>query len=131
MKYLCDTNILSELARPEPNEGVLKWAAGVKLVGISAIVVDEIAYGLSIKPHPRIEKWFENFLRDHCQVLPIAESIARRSGKLRGSLRAKGHVRTQADMLIAATAAEYALTLVTRNIRDFEGCSVALLNPFE
>ena len=130
MKYLCDTNVLGELTKPDPNEGALNWAKQVKLVGISAIVVDEIAFGLSWKPNPRIQAWFDDFIMQHCQVLPVTESVARRSGQLRGRLRAQGRVRTQADMLLAATAAEYGLTLVTRNTRDFEGCGIALLNPF-
>jgi len=130
MKYLCDTNVLSELIKPHANEGVLDWARQVKLIGLSAIVVEEIAFGLSWKPNPRIQNWFGDFLEQHCHVLPVTESIAHRSGELRGRLQARGLVRTQADMLLAATAAEHGLTLVTRNTRDFEDCGIALLNPF-
>ena len=49
---------------------------------------------------------------------------------MRGALAATGKARTQADMLIAATAQVRGLTLVTRNIRDFEACSIAVINPF-
>jgi predicted nucleic acid-binding protein len=49
---------------------------------------------------------------------------------MRGKLRNQGKTRSQADMLIAATAQIHQLTLVTRNIRDFEDCDILLLNPF-
>jgi predicted nucleic acid-binding protein len=130
LKYICDTNVLSELIKPDPNEGVLGWARQVKLIGLSAIVVEEIAFGLGWKPNLRIQAWFADFMERHCHVLSVTESVARRAGELRGRLRVRGQVRTQADMLIAATAAEHGLTLVTRNIRDFEDCGIALLNPF-
>lgn len=49
---------------------------------------------------------------------------------MRGRFRSQGITRSQADILIGATAAVHQLTLVTRNIRDFEGCGILLLNPF-
>ena len=130
MKYLCDTNVLSELIKPDPNEGVMGWARQVKRIGLSAVVVEEIAFGLSWKPNPRIQAWFADFMEQHCHVLPVTESVARRAGELRGRLQARGLVRTQADMLLAGTAAEHGLTLVTRNTPDFDDCGIALLNPF-
>jgi predicted nucleic acid-binding protein len=62
--------------------------------------------------------------------LPITSDIARRAGELRGQLQANGQTRTQADMLIAATAQIHALTIITRNVRDFDGCGIGVLNPF-
>lgn len=130
MKCLCDTNVLSELARPAPNEGVLSWSKQVRIVWLSAIVVDEISFGLGWRPNKRVAAWLDAFLEQHCQILPVTEAIARRSGELRGRLRGRGITRTQADMMIASTALEHNLTLVTRNVQDFEGCGVALLDPF-
>jgi len=63
-------------------------------------------------------------------VLDITPAVARRAGELRAFLQASGQVRTQADMLIAASAQVHGLTLVTRNTRDFDGCGIAVLNPF-
>jgi predicted nucleic acid-binding protein len=101
--YLVDTNVLSELARAEPRPGVLEWASAVRS---------------------------EAFIDEHCEVVPVTAEIARRAGQLRGDLQARGASRTQADMLIAATAQEHDLILVTRNTRDFDGCALRLLDPF-
>ncbi len=50
--------------------------------------------------------------------------------EVRGQQRLSGKTVTQADMMIAATAQIYQVTLVTRNIRDFDSCAIPLLNPF-
>lgn len=130
MSVLCDTNIISELARPIPNPGVLTWSTSVSSVFLSAITLEEIYYGLSAKPNSRIQAWFENFLAIYCIAIPVSPEIAICAGKLRGHLKTQGKPRTQADILIAATAAIHQLTLVTRNIKDFEGCNISILNPF-
>ena len=73
---------------------------------------------------------FEQFLSGHCTILPVTADIAKRCGQLRGTLQARGKTRSQADMLIAATAQMHQLTLVTHNARDFEDCGITFLNPF-
>jgi len=128
--FLADTNIIGELARPRPNPGVLLWAGQVLELSLSVITLEEIRYGLAWKPSEKIDAWFERFLEEHCRLLPISDEVARRAGDLRGRFRANGETRSQADMLIAATAASHALTLVTRNAGDFKGCGVTVLNPF-
>jgi predicted nucleic acid-binding protein len=128
--WLVDTNVLSELARPIPDPAVVEWARSVSRTALSSVSVEEIYFGLSWKPKPKVLAWFQVFLREHCEVLVVSDAVARRAGELRGQLRAAGIVRTQADMLIAATARVHALTLVTRNEKDFEGCAIGLLNPF-
>ena len=130
MTFLCDTNIISELVRPQPNPGVLNWSTNVSSITLSVITLEEIFYGLSSKPNPRIQTWFQEFVKSHCRIIPLTPEIAQRSGELRGLLRTQGKPRSQADMLIAATAQIHHLTLVTRNIRDFEDCGILLLNPF-
>ena len=127
---LVDTNVISELARRSPNSGVVQWAAQTTRIVLSVVTVEEIFFGLAWKPNARIRRWFESFLGTHCQILPITPEIAMSSGQLRGGLALRGNVRSQADMLIAATAQVHQFTLVTRNVCDFEGCGIAILNPF-
>lgn len=129
---LVDTNVLGELARPEPDARLTTWADSVPLpVSVSVVSIEEVHFGLSWRPNARIRAWFDRFFAERCIVLPITEAIARRAGELRGRLRADGRQRTQADMLIAATAQAHQLSLATRNVRDFEGCGIAVVNPFD
>ncbi len=127
---LCDTNIISELARPSPDAGVVAWADTVSRIAISVVTLEEIHFGLTWRPNARVSAWFESFFRAQCEFLPVSLEIAMECGQVRGHLRARGHTRTQADMLIAATARVHHLTLVTRNTRDFEDCMIPLLDPF-
>lgn len=129
MAYLVDTNVISELCRRQPDPGVLSWAGTVTRHAISVISMEEVHFGLAWRPNARVLAWMEGYFQRH-QVLAISPAIARRAGELRGELAARGLVRHQADMLIAATAQAHQLTLVTRNIRDFEYCGIGLLNPF-
>lgn len=130
MNPLIDTNIISELVRPKPNPKVTNWAGQQTGFFLSVVSLEEIHYGLSWKPNENVSAWMINFLAKYCQVLPITDSIAQQAGDLRGNLQQQGKTRTQADILIAATALEHQITLVTRNEKDFEDCSVTLLNPF-
>jgi len=129
---LIDTNVLSELSRPKPDPRVSRWATSISLpVSVSVVTLEEIHYGLAWRPNPRIRAWFDRFFAESCEVLPVTEAIARRAGELRGRLRVEGWQRTQADMLIAATAQAHQRSLATRHSRDFEGCGIAIVNPFE
>lgn len=130
MPWLLDTNVLSELVRPQPNSGVLEWVSGIERVSVSVVTLEEIMFGLAWKPNRRILTWFTSFVVETCEVVPITQRIAERAGAMRGELRARGITRSQADTLIAATAQVHGLTLVTRNVRDFQECRIELLNPF-
>ncbi|WOP14004.1 type II toxin-antitoxin system VapC family toxin [Ottowia sp. SB7-C50] len=132
--YLIDTNVVSELMRCDPHPAVSAWVNALPEpsapFALSVVTVHEILYGLTRRPKPTALSRFNSMAATNV-VLDVTEAIARRAGEIRGFLAARGQVRTQADMLIAATAQAHALTLVTRNVRDFDGCGIAVLNPFE
>jgi len=128
---LVDTNVISELMRSRPAASVVDWADRQESMTLSVITLEEVLVGLSRRPSERLSRWFERFVRDYCEIQPITASIARRGAGLRGEFRRLGKPRTQADMLIAGTALEHNLALATRNTKDFAGCGIALVNPFE
>lgn len=130
--YLVDTNIISEFCKHTPNQGVINWGKEIDTdhFALSAITVEEIYYGLNLKPSKRLSNWFDEFFANGYKIFSIDNQIAFEAGKIRGNLASSGTNRTQADMLIAATAKLHNLTLVTRNVTDFNGCGVNVLNPF-
>lgn len=128
---LCDTNIISEPMKKKPNPKVLQWLESLELCSLSVITVEEIYCGLAYKEADKQRAWFEKFLEHRCEVLPISRAIAVQGGVLRSQFLKKGTTRTQADLLIAATALEHKLPLATRNVKDFSGCGIVLVNPFE
>ncbi len=130
MTALCDTNIVSEFTNRRANPGVSRWIESAPALFVSAVTLEELHFGLSHKPVARTRRAVEAFVDARCSVLPVTAEIARRAGEMRGTLRARGQVRHQADMLIAATAQVHGLTLVTRNVRDFAELMIPLLNPF-
>jgi toxin FitB len=127
---LVDTNVLCEPMRPRPDRGVAAWLAALGELEVSVITVEEVLFGLSVRPAPRLERVFLRLLEESCTVLPVTRAIGERAGRLRGLLARQGSVRTQADLLIAATALEHRLVLATRNVKDFRGCGLDLVNPF-
>lgn len=130
MGWIVDTNVISEIIRPRPNDAVIGWIAQQGILDVSAITAEEVAFGLAWRPHPRIAAWWSTFLPERCRVHPVDAAVALRAGQLRGQLRALGFTRSPADMIVAATAALRGDTLVTRNVADFAGCGLAVFDPF-
>ena len=129
-QWLCDTNVISELMRRESNEKVVRWVSDQEHFYLSVITVEEINCGLEHRHLPKKREWFGRFVLQCCTVLPVDETIAAKAGQMRGAFLKRGVTRTQADMLIGATAWRHELTIVSRNTGDFEGCRAPLLNPF-
>jgi len=130
MSFLFDSNAVSEAMKRKPNLQVRELIDKQNLVFLSVVSVEEIYYGLTYKDAQKKWAWFENFLQFRCEILPVTTDIAKQCAIWQGQFRKQGITRSQADLLIGATALKHNLVLVTRNTRDFEGCDIQLFNPF-
>lgn len=128
---LADINVISEFVKTTPDGQVMRWLESVQLMAISAITLEEAHFGLAWQPNTRKLALFNALVERLHAVYPITPAIAQRGGVLRGQFQAQGIVRSAPDMLIAATAIEHQLVLATRNVRDFIGCGVQVVNPFD
>ena len=138
MKYLLDTNVVSELRKVgdgKADANVTKWvgAQDSNDLFISAITILEIERGiLTIQRRDaaqgsRLRGWMDSRVRPEFaeRVLPIDDAIATRCAHLHIPDR-----RNEADALIAATALVHGLTVVTRNVQDFDGAGVIVVDPW-
>jgi predicted nucleic acid-binding protein len=136
--FLLDTNVPSELTRPQSDSNVEAWldAADDEQLFLSVVSLGEMLKGLTILPVSRrrqeLQQWIDGTLRPWFdgRVLPVSERIAERWGVLAGECHLRGKGLSVADGLIAATALEHDLTVVTRNVRDFADLGVALFDPW-
>ncbi|MDR3000889.1 MAG: type II toxin-antitoxin system VapC family toxin [Fibromonadaceae bacterium] len=136
MKYLIDTNVLSEMTKSNPNKDVVKWFINApdKDKFISVISIGEIIYGIEKLPNnPRKNKlsvWFNEIISEgfNERILDINASTMRTWGKMMAELPRSLQVQ---DTFIAATAIESNLTVVTRNVKDFSDIAgLKILNPW-
>lgn len=131
--YLLDTNVVSELRKKKPHQGVVAWvrAAPEETLHVSAVTLGEIQAGIEITrgqdadKASEIEQWLDNLAQSY-NVLSVDASIFRRWAHLMHR-RADHHLE---DALIAATALVRRLKVVTRNVDDFKHFDVPLINPF-
>jgi toxin FitB len=132
--FLLDTNVVSELRRPRPHGAVVAWLRDVRDVDlyVSAVTIGELQAGVEItrerdpEKASEIERWLEQVAETY-NVLSMDAPAFRRWARLT-------HGRSDQlleDAMIAATAQIHDLTVVTRNVRDFEVFGVRTLNPFQ
>jgi toxin FitB len=105
---------------------------------VSVLTLAQIRRGIELLPpskrRDQLAQWFENDLHepfDDANVLPVTKAIGERWAALSARAQEKGIQPSVIDGLVAATALEHNLTLVTRNEKDFEKLGVALVNPWE
>jgi predicted nucleic acid-binding protein len=137
--FLLDTNVPSELTRPLPDDRVVAWvnAQDNSSLYLSVVSVGELRKGFCLlaegNRRAQLEAWFETFLLPLFadRILPVTQAVGDRWGVLTAACQLRGAPLNTADGLIAATALEHDLTVVTRNVKDFEGLRVTVLNPWE
>jgi len=137
--FLLDTNVPSELTRPKSDPRVEAWLedAEDEQLYFSVVSLGEILKGVTRLPESRrrteLQVWLDNTLRPWFagRILPVTERIAERWGIVAAQCSLRGKTIKVADGLIAATALHHELTIVTRNVKDFEYLGVNLLNPWE
>ena len=138
MNFLLDTNVLSEVRRPQPDAKVLAWLDQVDedRVHLSVISIAEIARGIGLlesgKRKSELALWLEHDLpvRFDGRMLSVDMPAALTWGQLMANSKRAGFALSVMDGWIAAIALSKGLTLVTRNIKDFENLGIALLNPW-
>ena len=136
MRFLLDTNLLSELVRRKPDAGVLRWfqAGPEEALHLSVLTLGELRCGIEgVKDGTRREKlrvWLERDLAERFsdRLLPITPAVADRWGRLVAEV---GRSVPAIDSLLAATALTHGLRIVTRNVRDFRFPGLQVVNPWE
>jgi len=138
VSFLVDTNTISERTRPIPHPSIVRWFDEVDqaAVFISVVTLAEIRRGIELLPwgrrRDRLAAWLAEDLTERFdgRVLDVNPAIAEMAGTFSAQSKKTGFNVEALDMFIAATAAHHELTLVTRNVKDFERLGVALLNPW-
>ena len=139
MAWLLDTNVISELRKPRPNASVIRFleACPRRNLFLSIVSVSELQYGANVLEDPAhqqaLNQWLSLEIRPlfQNQTLQITEAVMLRWLALVDQGRRRNFTFSQPDLFLAATALEHDLTLVTRNMRDFQGIErLELHNPW-
>jgi predicted nucleic acid-binding protein len=136
VNYLVDTNVFAELAKPKPDDKVLRWLEQhERELYVSTITIGEIRRGIELlgegKRKERLRAWLTAVSESmKGRVLSFNSSTAHVWGQHKAKWDRAGRRVASLDSQIAATALRHQLTIVTRNIQDFADTGVKLMNPF-
>jgi predicted nucleic acid-binding protein len=136
--WLLDTNVLSELRRPKPDRKVVAFisAQPLELLYVSAVTLAEIRFGIEVVTQAtrraELNDWLAHKVRPMFEqrILPVTEDIMFKWRLLVDDGRKAGYTFSQPDLIIAATALDHGLTVVTRNVSDYERARTSVLNPW-
>ena len=135
MKFLVDSNVLSEPTKPAPDTGVVEWLRMQESeLAVSTIILGELEYGILLLPvsrrRTRLEQWFAVGIQ-RMRILDFDTAAAAHWARLLAKLKKRGQAMPLKDSLIAATALAHGLTVATRNANDFHNAGVMVENPFD
>lgn len=136
--WLLDTNVISELRRPRPNAKVRRFIESQRLddLYLSAVTLAEIRFGIETLDNAirraELQAWLAHSIRPlfEQRVLAVSEDVMFKWRLLVEEGRQAGHTFSQPDLIIAATALQHGLTVVTRDTGDYARARVPLLNPW-
>jgi hypothetical protein len=139
MTWLLDTNVLSELRRPRPDQKVVAFVAGCALnqLHISVVTLAEIRFGIELVADTNRRAELNDCLTQRVRpmfdgrVLQITEDIMLEWRLLVEEGRKAGHTFSQPDLIIAATAIRHGFTVVTRDRSDYDKAHVPVMNPWD
>jgi predicted nucleic acid-binding protein len=139
MPWLLDTNVLSELRRPRPEPKVVAFVADrpIESLYVSSVTLAEIRFGIELvaeaNRRAELNDWLAHKVRPmfDSRILPVTEDIMFRWRLLVEKGRKMGHTFSQPDLIIAATAIEHGLTVVTRDRGDYDKTLASVINPWE
>jgi predicted nucleic acid-binding protein len=139
MRYLLDTCVLSETVKKKPNSGLVSWldAADETALHLSVLTFGELQKGISKLPDSRRRRSLQNWVNEKLtqrfagRTLGIDRRVASRWGELSGEAEKAGRKIPVLDGLLAATALEAGMTVVTENLEHFRLTECAILNPWE
>jgi predicted nucleic acid-binding protein len=137
--WLLATNILSELRQPKPERKVLAFVAAQPLdrLFISSVTLAEIRFGIELLPDANVRgelnDWLALKIRPMFEqrVLQVTEDIMFKWRLLVEEGRKAGHTYSQPDLIIAATGLRHGLTIVSRDVADYERTRVPVFNPWK
>ena len=133
---LVDANVLSEMSRPRPEPSVVSFFGQNPDLWLSVIVLHELEFGIQRLEARRRRERYRGTLSDYVarytdRILPVGRLEAVLAAEMRARTARTGRVVHVADALIAGTAKANNLAVATRNVRDFEGLDVEIVNPWE
>jgi predicted nucleic acid-binding protein len=136
--WLLDTNILSELRRPKPERKVLAFIAAkpLELLYVSTVTFAEIRFGIELVieagRRAELNDWLAHKVRPMFEqrVLAVSEDVMLKWRLLVEDGRKSGHTFSQPDLIIAATALHHGLTVVSRDVSDYQKVRAPVLNPW-
>lgn len=134
--FLLDTNVVSETAKQRPHPSVVEFITTQADLWLPVVVIHELAYGIMILDEGRrretMNAWLSQVVGDFSgRILPVDRQAAEFAASMRAQVHRDGGRLKVPDALIAGTAMANDMTVVTRNVRDFEGLDVEIVNPWE